>query len=133
MGLCMGGGLYARYYGIFFIFQQKSENSNARFQRNSDGQKRETRNDNRDKGEFIGPNPDGGRRTKNEFQGIYFHGFSHEKASIFGKIRKKYYFTEFIFVDLAKKFCGNLLAQFFAKRTAKINLCEIKFPYGIIL
>ena len=50
----------------FFIFQnKKSENSNARFRRNlADGDDRETTTE-RDEGEFIGPNPPGGRRTKN--------------------------------------------------------------------
>ena len=51
------------------IHAKKSENSNARFRRKSGGRKRERaerrEREDRDEGEFIGPNPPGGRRNKN--------------------------------------------------------------------
>ena len=47
-----------------FIFQPgKSENSNVRFLRKFRGRKWQ---DDRDEGDFIGPNPPGRRRTKND-------------------------------------------------------------------
>ena len=59
-------------YPFFFIFQnKKSENYNARFRRKS-GARRERGQTDRDEGEFIGPNPPGGRRTKKELMKYCF-------------------------------------------------------------